>query len=182
MSIETIVDNIIAAEGGYTCNKSDLGGATCWGITEVVARANGYYGDMKDLPKDFARQVYKNKYWFDPKFDQIEVLSPRIAEELCDTGVNCGINFAKPLIQDCLNLLNRQEVDYKDIKVDGAIGPGTLAALAAFIIKRGKAGEDVILKMLNIMQGNRYIEITRTRPVNEDFLFGWIANRVTLKE
>lgn len=180
MSIDQIIDGILKAEGGYVLDKSDLGGETNFGITAVVARAAGYHGEMKDMQVATARQIYLNRYWLEPHFDQIAVLSPAIAAELCDTGVNCGVNFAKPLIQDALNLLNRQEVDYKDVTVDGSIGQQTLTALAAFLGKRGKDGEQVLLKTLNIMQGARYIEITRTRPANENFFFGWIQGRITL--
>lgn len=180
MSIEDIIDGILKAEGGYVNDKNDLGGETIYGITAVTARYAGYHGSMRDMPEATARQIYLNRYWLEPHFDQIGVLSPAVAAELCDTGVNCGVGFAKPLIQDALNLLNRQEADYKDLKVDGVIGSGTLNALAAYLGKRGATGEAVLLKVLNIMQGYRYIEITRTRPANENFLFGWINGRVSL--
>ncbi len=179
--IEKVIDGILKAEGGYSNDKDDLGGETNFGITAVTARAAGYHGNMREMPVEVARQIYLNRYWLEPHFDQIAVLSPAIAEELCDTGVNCGVPFAKPLIQDALNLLNRQEADYKDLKVDGAIGKATLSALAAFLGKRGKDGEEVLVKVLNIMQGARYIEITRVRPANETFFYGWISNRVNLE-
>lgn len=178
MSIQVIIDGIIKAEGGYSNDKDDHGGETMYGITATTAKANGYYGSMKDLPLATARQIYMNQYWFVPKFDQVERLSPAVAEELCDTGVNCGVPFAQGILQAALNLLNRQEADYKDIPEDKNIGPGTLAALAAYLLKRGKDGEIVLVRVLNIMQGARYIEITKTRPANETFFFGWILNRV----
>jgi lysozyme family protein len=180
MSVDKIIDAIIKAEGGYSDDKSDLGGKTKYGITESVARANGYYGDMRDLPESFARQVYKNKYWFEPKFDKVATLSEAVAEELTDTGVNCGVSFAKPLLQEALNLLNRQQADYKDLAVDGNIGPATLGALGSYLMKRGKEGEAVLVRVLNIMQGARYIEISKVRAANEDFFYGWIKNRVVI--
>lgn len=178
--IDTIVEDIIKAEGGYANDAADLGGETMYGITAVVARANGYHGPMREMPRSFAQKVYKDRYWFEPKFDRIEVLSPAVAAELCDTGVNCGVGFAKPLIQEALNLLNRDQKDYTDIEADGKIGPATLKALAAFLGKRGKEGEAVLVKTLNIMQGARYIQITKVRPANENFFYGWIKNRVTM--
>ncbi|MFH4268225.1 glycosyl hydrolase 108 family protein, partial [Acinetobacter baumannii] len=78
------------------------------GITEAVARVNGWKGPMRDLPLDLAKQIYKQQYWINPRFDQVNTLSPLIAEELLDTGVNCGVAFAKPLLQRALNLLNNQ--------------------------------------------------------------------------
>lgn len=178
MSIEQVVDGILAAEGGYVFDKDDSGGETNYGITATVARANGYYGAMKDLPEATARQIYKNRYWLEPHFDRVATLSPAVAEELCDTGVNCGVTFAQGILQQALNLLNRQEADYKDVKEDASIGPGSLAALAAFLAKRGKEGETVLVRTLNIMQGAHYIQITKTSPKNESFFYGWVLNRV----
>jgi len=178
-NIDKVIDGILEAEKGYTNDSSDLGGETNWGITAVVARANGYHGNMKEMPVVVARQIYLNRYWLEPHFDQIDILSPAVAAELCDTAVNCGVNFAKPLIQEALNLLNREQADYADVPTDGIIGKQTLSALAAFLAKRGKDGEAVLMKTLNIMQGARYIEITKTRPANENFFYGWIKNRVT---
>jgi len=181
MSIETIIDDIIKVEGGYVNDENDAGGATKYGITMTTARANGYVGDMKDLSIETARQIYKNMYWLTPHFDRVAMLSPAIAEELCDTGVNCGVNFASGILQSCLNLLNRQEADYKDVPEDKAIGPATLNALAAYLVKRGKDGELVLLRMLNVMQGSRYIELCKTKSTQEQFLFGWFLNRVKVK-
>jgi lysozyme family protein len=180
VSIQLIIDSVIKAEGGYSNDPSDLGGETMYGITLTTAKANGYYGAMKDLPLSLARQIYLNRYWLEPKFDQVERLSPSVAEELCDTGVNCGVSFAQGILQQALNLLNRQEADYKDISEDKNIGAGTLSALAAYLLKRGKEGETVLVRVLNIMQGARYIEITKTRPANETFFFGWVLNRVKI--
>lgn len=180
MAIEQVIDAILKAEGGYTNDKSDLGGETKYGVTAVTARASGYHGSMKDMPVETARQIYRNRYWLEPHFDQIAVLSPAAAAELCDTGVNCGVGFAKPLIQEALNLLNRDQVDYEDVTVDGSIGAQTLNALAAYLGKRGKEGEVVLVRTLNIMQGARYIEITKVRPANENFFYGWIKERVTM--
>jgi lysozyme family protein len=180
MSLDTIIDNIISNEGGYVNDSSDLGGETKYGITVLTAKANGYYGNMKDLPLSLARQIYANKYYYEPKFDKVAVLSESIAAELTDTAVNMGVEISKGFLQSSLNLFNRQEKDYKDIPEDRSIGPITLAALGSFLSKRGKEGEQVMVRTLNIMQGARYIEITKARVANEEFLWGWLKNRVAV--
>jgi hypothetical protein len=43
-----LIDALIEREGGYVNNPADKGGATNFGITEAVARANGYAGPMRD--------------------------------------------------------------------------------------------------------------------------------------
>ncbi|MDV5212351.1 putative peptidoglycan-binding domain-containing protein, partial [Acinetobacter baumannii] len=40
--------------------------------------------------------------------------------------------------------------------------------------------EKVLVRVLNIMQGQRYIEICEHNPSQEQFFYGWIANRVVI--
>lgn len=179
MSVDNYIDDLIKREGGYVNNPNDRGGATNFGITEAVARVNGWKGPMRDLPLDLAKQIYKQQYWINPRFDQVNSLSPLIAEELLDTGVNCGVAFAKPLLQRALNLLNNQgKAGYADLEIDGVYGSITLGALKTYLAKRGKDGEKVLLRILNIMQGQRYIEICERNPTQEQFFYGWISNRI----
>jgi lysozyme family protein len=178
MSIDTMIDATIGKEGGYSNNPADTGGATRWGITERVARANGYSGDMKLLPRETAFAIYKAQYAIKPGFAAVAAISPAIGEELFDTGVNMGPAIPAVMFQKALNGLNNQARDYPDLKEDGDIGPASLAALKAFLAKRGKEGESVLLKALNCLQGERYIELARGRPANETFLYGWLRSRV----
>ncbi len=180
MNIEQYLDDLIKREGGYVNNPADRGGATKHGITEAVSRANGYKGNMKDLPVDVAKAIYRKQYWIEPRFDQVNSISSAVAEELLDTGVNCGINFAKPLLQRALNLLNNQgKAGFPDLVIDGVYGSETLRALKTYLAKRGKDGEKVLVRVLNIMQGQRYIEICERNPRQEQFFYGWISNRVS---
>ncbi|MFX4427878.1 glycosyl hydrolase 108 family protein, partial [Acinetobacter baumannii] len=87
---------LIKREGGYVNDPLDSGQATKFGITQAVARSYGYQGEMTDLSLEIAREIYKKQYWLEPRFDQVNLISPTTAEELFDTGVNCGINFTKP--------------------------------------------------------------------------------------
>lgn len=180
MNIEQYLDELIKREGGYVNNPTDRGGATKYGITEAVARANGYKGNMKDLPLEVAKAIYKKQYWIAPRFDQVNAISSAVAEELLDTGVNCGTGFAKPLLQRALNLLNNQgKAGWPDLSVDGIYGPATINALKTYLAKRGKEGEKVLVRVLNIMQGQRYIEICERNLTQEQFFYGWIANRIS---
>lgn len=180
MSVESIIEDIIQREGGYSENPNDLGGPTKFGVTEAVARANGYQGQMADFPIEMARLIYRNQYYIKPGFGRIALLSQAVAEELTDTGVNTGVDVASRFLQRCLNVLNREQKLYRDISVDGSIGQATLEALEAYLKARGKEGETVLLTALNCLQGARYIEMTERREKNEEFLFGWLRSRVTL--
>ncbi len=174
MNIEQYLEELIKREGGYVNNPADRGGATKYGITEAVARTNGFKGNMKDLPLDVAKAIYKKQYWTDPRFDQVNIISSLVAEELLDTGVNCGTGFTKPLLQRALNLLNNQgKAGFPDLVIDGVYGSTTLGALKTYLAKRGKEGEKVLVRVLNIMQGQRYIEICERNPSQEQF-FLWL--------
>ena len=66
MDISTLIDEVIAREGGYSDHPADRGGATHFGITQAVARANGYAGHMKALPRAAAETIYRQLYWESP--------------------------------------------------------------------------------------------------------------------
>jgi len=175
---DAYVETLIGREGGYVNNPDDRGGETIWGITAAVAREWGYRGSMRDMPRETAKAIYRSRYWTAPRFDKVAELNPLIAEELLDTGVNMGPAVAVTFLQRALNVLNRKGADYADIAVDGRIGPATLGALAAYLRKRGAAGESVMMKALNGLQAARYIELCEKREANETFGFGWLAQRV----
>ncbi|HGV4401999.1 TPA: glycosyl hydrolase 108 family protein, partial [Klebsiella pneumoniae] len=47
MTADQIIEGILGKEGGYVDHPSDKGGPTRWGITQTIARAHGYTGDMR---------------------------------------------------------------------------------------------------------------------------------------
>ncbi|MGN6288474.1 MAG: glycoside hydrolase family 108 protein [Sphingopyxis terrae] len=178
LAIDALIDAVIDREGGYVNHPADRGGPTRWGVTEAVARAQGYAGPMRDLPRTEAANIYRRIYWLRPAFDRVAARAPRIAAELFDTGVNMGTAIATGFLQRALNALNRTARDYPDIAVDRAIGPRTLSALDGFLKARGKGGETVLLRAMEALQGERYIALAERRPSQEAFLYGWLANRI----
>lgn len=178
MTVRDSIDRLIAREGGYVDHPADRGGPTCWGITVAVARANGYQGAMRDLPKSVAECIYEQAYWRGPGFDQIAVRAPALAAELFDSGVNMGSGTAIGFLQRALNALNRGGSDYPDIPVDRTIGPRTLHALDAYLARRGRQGEGVLVKAVDALQGARYLSLAEARHADEAFVYGWLAERV----
>lgn len=176
--IDELIDDLIEREGGYANHPADRGGPTHWGITEAVARRQGYVGEMRALPRSDAAAIYKRLYWLKPRFDAVAAHAPALAAELFDTGVNMGTGTATAFLQRALNALNREGADYADLAIDRQIGPATLSALRAFLAKRGAGGERVLLKAVEALQGAHYINIAEARPSQEAFVYGWLANRV----
>lgn len=169
---------LLAREGGFTNDPRDLGGATNFGITQAVARANGYGGDMAAMTRDQAVAIYQSQYWQRPGFAMIAPMAPEIASELFDAGVNMGVSVATTFLQRALNVFNRQQADYPDIPTDGQLGPRTAAALNSFIRARGAAGQKVLLETMKCLRGARYIALAEANMQDEAFVYGWIANRV----
>lgn len=168
----------LGIEGGYADDPRDSGGKTRYGITEGKARAFGYAGAMHELPLELAVRIYREDYWDIIRLDRVAEMSEGVALEMFDTGVNCGVGVPVKFLQRLLNIFNREQRDYPDITVDGLIGHNTLAALRAFLTRRGKLGSDVMVEALNSLQGAFYTELAERRPKDEAFTFGWFANRV----
>ncbi len=178
MDIDRLIDTVIEREGGYGNHPADRGGATRWGVTEAVARAQGWRGPMRTLPRAEAVAIYRRLYWLRPRLDAVARRAPAIAAEMFDTGVNMGPAAAVAFLQRALNALNRGGRDYPDMATDGRIGPATLAAMDAFLATRGERGETVLLKAIEALQGERYVALAERRPANEAFLYGWLADRI----
>lgn len=179
VDVDALIDRLIEREGGFVDDAADKGGPTCFGITQAVARANGYAGPIRLLPREEAAAIYRRLYWLRPKFDAVAQRSGRIAAELFDTGANMGPAVAVTFLQRALTALNRNAKDYPDLVPDGRIGAQTLAGLDAFLKLRGQSsGETVLLRALEALQGERYLRLAERRPANEAFLYGWLANRI----
>lgn len=171
---------MMVTEGGdkYTNDPDDNGGGTKYGITEAVAREFGYKGHMRDLPYVIAYSIYFKKFWLGLSLAEILVLHPKmeiIVKELLDTSVNMGVGVGATFLQRALNVSNRNEQDYKDIKVDGKIGPNTIKALDNYIKRNGILGLRKLYISLNILQGNKYFSICENNPKQEKWFNGWMA-------
>jgi len=110
-NFERAFADLIDVEGGYTVDK---GGPTRYGVTETVARQNGYYGDMREFPIQKAKTIYAVQYWL-VLFDQLPY---PVAYQLFDAAVNSGLFQAVKWMQRALR-----------VSPDGKIGPITTAAI-----------------------------------------------------
>lgn len=185
MSIAHIIDGVIARESPrFTNDPRDSGGPTKFGITlstlAAYRKVSVTAADVEELKRDEAVAIYRWKYIEQPKFNLLIPISEVIAEKVIDTGVLCGQQRSAEWLQRLLNALNRQGKDYQDISVDGDCGNQTVVALKAYLAKRGADGPLVFLEGLRDLQGAFLIGLAEKRSKDEDFLFGWIKNRVAI--
>ena len=174
-----------AYEGGYAKDPIDRGGETYRGIARV--RHPGWVGWQridahkrkrafpKSLDADRALQAkvrafYRSVFWDRCRGD--ELADQALADELYDSAVNLGVRRAVRFLQSSLNLLNRNQRDYADLIEDGWFGSKTLAALDALL--RKDRNSEALVKLMNIQQGARYVEIMAANPAQERFARGWI--------
>lgn len=179
-TIATLIDGVIGREGGYSNHPADRGGPTRWGVTEQVARAYGYAGDMKVLPREKAAAIYEAAYWKEPGFGDVFLRYPAVAELLFDVGVNMGVSFAARFLQRSLNLFNLEGAHYADLITDGRLGRVSLLALDAFRQRRGEEGGERLWEAVHSLRGYRYFEITEARAANEAFAYGWFGRMVEM--
>ena len=170
-----IIAALFALEGGYVNHPKDPGGETNYGITKSVAQDNGYFGPMRDMPKEYAWSIYYNEYIKEPGYAPMESHSSAVLEELVDTAVNTGVSRSSRWFQQSLNSLSRGGKDYKMITIDGKVGSSTIDAYKALSAKRGKRQScEMVIKLMDAQQANHYMSLTKL----SDFTPGWVAHRI----
>jgi lysozyme family protein len=130
-------------EGGLADHPSDHGGLTKWGISLRFLRAVGLDAtgdgvvdgrDIRALSEDQVAQLYRTHFWMACLCDE---LPAGLDLAVFDCAVNQGPGRARRLLQASLG-----------IKVDGILGPETLAAARAAAEDRGEEpGEKPGLEM-----------------------------------
>jgi lysozyme family protein len=161
------VVKLLEFEGIFSNDKDDKGGETKWGITEAVARENGYQGDMETMPLYEAKKIYKLRYWDYFDLDTIASKSRdhfNLSYEIFESAVNCGTFRVSEWIQRIF------QVTSGDIAF-----PVHLPIIIGCFEKEIKAEKiNLLIKLLNVLQGEHYISITLNNPINEKYLKGWM--------
>lgn len=158
MIFDQAFHELLGHEGQYSNNPADPGGATCWGVTERVARAKGYTGDMRDLPVEFAKErVYRPDYWDVIRADE---LPPALRYAVFDAAVNSGPKQALLWLQRAIGA-----------EADGRIGQQTISMSRA-------AQPDFALRRM-ISQRLRFMA---DLPAWPSFGRGWAKRLATILE
>jgi len=173
-------------EGGYANDPDDRGGETYRGIarnfhpdwigwadvdeakkrTSSVKALNHLLDNLSTLQK-WVMAFYCQEFWNKINGDLIP--DQVIANEVYDNAVNMGISKSVEYLQRTINILNRNQKAYADIKVDGSIGPKTLEALKVCIKKNGAKR---VLNVINGYQIKHYLELMEKNPTYEKYI-GW---------
>lgn len=140
---------------GFTDTPGDAGGVTKFGI------AQNSHADLsvKDLTLNQAIQIYYDSYWIQAHCDKLPY--PAV---ICyfDACVNNGIARGAKLLQHAVN-----------VTADGAIGPGTLAAVAA-------ADPTQLINNISAARAAFYNAIVAAHPEDAKFLNGWLIRNTAV--
>lgn len=111
---------VLLHEGGYVNHPKDPGGATNKGVTQAVyddwrARQGQPKRSVREIEQGEVGAIYRRDYWDRVKADD---LPAGVDYAVFDYAVNSGVNRASRFLQAVVS-----------VEQDGAIGPGTLAAV-----------------------------------------------------
>lgn len=171
---------IFKVEGGYFNHPNDPGGETMYGIIIKEARANGYTGAMRNLPKEVAMNIYQVKYWKNQNLQSIN----HFGKQLCifDFIVNSG-NRGIKMAQKSINRLYATRYDVPEntkifegmapLLEDGKLGPKTIECI-------NRIPFELFYTSYITAQMDCYHELIRNNSNLRSFEDGW-ENRIHRK-
>lgn len=170
-------------EGGLSDHPSDSGGETAYGWTYDTAKDAGWKGTKTKFLKEFTIKDSKNLlqeyYWERLKLQEIAVYCENVSFQILDFAFHAGEGKSIKAFQTGLNLFNRRQKDYKDIKVDGIIGDKTIEAYFGLVKTRNqeKSGK-LLTAFITVEHGHHLNTISEKWEKNEDFMVGWYLKRI----
>jgi lysozyme family protein len=148
LNFDQIFERCMGHEGGYVNHPKDPGGETNWGITKNTALANSYFGAMKSLTRNQAKEIYRKAYWERAKCAQY---NSAIGFQMFDAAVNHGIGNAIRILQRAVGVAD-----------DGKVGSYTLGAI-------NEKSIDDVLVLFNAERLEFYAKL----KTFDDFGRGW---------
>ena len=149
VNFDDIIEVVLHHEGGYVNDPDDPGGETNFGI----AKRSHPDVDIANLTKDGAKEIYKEHYW---DRNKVESLSEDLRHIYFDMCVNQGRGRAVKIMQRAVNAKGA------GLKVDGGMGPMTIAAM-----------DGVELDRVRAYRIKYYADLVTRKPDLEKFYFGW---------
>lgn len=153
-------------EGGWSDHPRDPGGATMKGVT--LRTYSGFLGrdatkdELKNIPDEHLERLYRDGYWNAVRGDD---LPSGIDMMVFDFAVNAGRKRAIITLQ--------RAVDMPIAQQDGAIGPGTLAAVRD---KCNRLGTGSVADNYGVLRELFY----RGLPTFDVFGKGWLRRNETV--
>ena len=146
---DDIIEVVLEHEGGYVNDPDDPGGETNFGI----AKRSHPDVDIANLTEEGAKEIYYQDYWMKNRVPQMPEDLKHIYFDMC---VNQGKGRAVKIMQRAANAKGA------GLKVDGGMGPMTIAAMGGVELDRVRA-----------YRVKYYADLVTRKPDLEKFYFGW---------
>ncbi|MBF0340222.1 MAG: hypothetical protein HQL95_04585 [Magnetococcales bacterium] len=185
----TAFQKTMGHEGGWCNTPGDRGGETYrgisrvfhpewsgWSLIDACKNASGIpviQGQNLETLNGLVETFYRQEFWDRCGCDRIG--DQAIAEELFDSAVNCGPGSAQRWLQEAVNILDVRFRLSEPVKIDGQVGPGTLAAVTR-LLNHGAGPQ--MFRLMNLAQGAHYLELARKDPSQARFLAGGWLDRI----
>ena len=154
-----IIERLIDREGGTSDHPADAGGLTRWGISKAAFPKL----DVAHLTRARAHGLYVSCYYVPAK---CSLVPEPIREIYFDMAVQHGADDAVRILQWAVN---GKRGGRDPIRVDGVLGPVTLAALVGLEPDRVRAYRVLY-----------YAGLVADKPSQEAFWFGWFRRATSV--
>lgn len=182
-SFDQAFDIVLGLEGGFVDHAADPGGATNHGMSlRYLLKRGDMDGDglpdgdldgdgdidvddiriMKPLE---AKALYHSGFWVPNRLQQVK--DQALANKIFDICVNAGSRQAWRIVQRACNRFEHDEDE--EVKVDGIVGPNTLAAVND--PERVRQGQ--LLDLIREQQLAFYERLVEKKPTLAVFMDGW---------
>jgi len=171
-----IIERVLTIEGDYVHHPADRGGQTYRGIARAFwPQWEGWSlveqwlsgGDREEELNQLVLKFYHEHFWQRIRGDALAAVSPRIAEEVLEAAINCGVSSAVRFLQTALQM-NMDSILYPTV-VDGVMGPKTLHTFTRYMSYEPIVMNEQIL--LNCLNGEQYC-FYKANPKHKVFR-GW---------
>lgn len=165
-TVDEMITDILAREGGFVDHPADRGGPTKFGVTQKTLSAwlghAATLEDVRSLEEETARQIYKKNYFLAAGLDQ---LPESLQAQAFDIAINSGPRRAIKMVQAVIN-----QVGFGPVDRDGMMGPSTAKAATMAAEAMGEAFGNALADE----RANFYRRIVAADSSQEVFLRGWL--------
>ena len=163
---------VFGFEGGLQCDRNDPGNWTSGrvgtgrqGCTKYGIATNTYPNlDIRDLTIQQAARLYERDFWNPNHLTEFE--SQALATEIFDTSVNCGVGTGANIVIHLVNIFGPAHYP-----LNGKVNSEMIEWINKYT--RKKANRTSFYIALNVLQGERYLDIIERNPKMMRYSNSW---------
>ena len=177
------LSNVATDRGGMTYGgiaRDRMPGGTWEGwpaIDAILQRGGGSFSPTeheRQMLLQLHRTFFLTQFWALVGGDKIA--DQEAANKVYDVAVHCSRLRAVTWLQTALNVCNRRQKLWADVRVDGQVGPQTLGAIVA--AAKSPVRKWLVFQVLETQQEEHYLDLALRDESQEENLLGWYRWRI----